>query len=181
MKKILWPLVIIVSVAAVDQVTKILALRDLTNHESVRVLGSFFMLTLVHNVGGALGTRFGPSLYYLVASIFILLFVLYYIYANRFRPIIAYPLSFIAGGAVGNIIDRLFHGSVVDFLDFDFFNINIFGYHLDRWWTFNIADASISVSLVFLFIVVFFIKPDGKNEQLPPAEQSSLPPNTDPS
>jgi len=181
LKKIVWPLVIIVSVAAVDQVTKILALRDLTNHESVRVLGSFFMLTLVHNVGGALGTRFGPSLYYLIASIFILLFVLYYIYANRFRPIIAYPLSFIAGGAVGNIIDRLFHGSVVDFLDFDFFNINIFGYQLDRWWTFNIADASISLSLAFLFIVVFFIKPESKDNHLPPVEQSSSPSGTDPS
>ncbi len=181
MKKIVWPIVIIAAVAVVDQVTKLLALHHLQNHQSVEVLGTFFMLTLVHDQGGALGTNFGPSTYYLIASIFILLFVLYYIYINRFRTIIAYPLSFIAGGAVGNIIDRLFHGSVVDFLDFDFFNINLFGYQLDRWWTFNIADSAISCSLVFLFIVIVFIRPDKREEisaQLPEYHSSE---KTDPS
>ena len=163
LKKFLWPIVIICGVALIDQITKVLALSYLDFHRPVRVLGDFFMLTLVYKQGGALATRLGPSTYYMVASIFNHLFVLYYIYVNRFRPIIAYPLAFIAGGAVGNITDRLVRGSVVDFLDFDFFDINLFGYHLERWWTFNIADSSISLALVFLFVVVFFIKPNDQD------------------
>jgi len=125
---------------------------------SVEVLGRFFMLTLVYNEGGALGTSIGSSTYYLISSILILIFVLYYLFVNRNYTRIAYPLAFTAGGAVGNIIDRIRLGRVIDFLDVDFFDINLLGYHLDRWWTFNIADAAISCSIVFLLINVFLTR-----------------------
>jgi signal peptidase II len=122
---------------------------------SVEVLGRFFMLTLVYNEGGALGTSIGSSTYYLISSSLILVFVLYYLGINLNSARIAYPLAFTAGGAVGNIIDRIRLGKVVDFLDVDFFDINLFGFHLDRWWTFNVADAAISCSILFLLISVF--------------------------
>ena len=124
---------------------------------SVEVLGNFLMLTLVFNEGGALGTSFGPSTYYLFSSSLVLLFLLYYIYVSRRTPVVSIPLAFIAGGAIGNIIDRIRLGQVIDFIDIDFFDLNIFGYQLNRWWTFNIADSAISCSLVFLLIhIVFF-------------------------
>ncbi len=125
---------------------------------SVEVLGNFLMLTLVYNEGGALGTNFGSSTYYLISSILILTFVLYYLFLNRNSARIAYPLAFTAGGAIGNIIDRIRLGRVIDFFDVDFFNINLFGYHLDRWWTFNVADAAISCSIVFLLITIIFTR-----------------------
>jgi signal peptidase II len=60
------------------------------------------------------------------------------------RRLIALALGFIIGGAVGNVVDRLLHGAVVDFLDF----------HLAGWhfWAFNVADSGISVGVVLLLI-----------------------------
>jgi len=142
----------------VDQLTKLWAISCLSDKSSVEVLGRFLMFTLVYNKGGALGTNFGSSTYYLVSSLLILTIVLYYLVMNRNNTAIAYPLSFIAGGAIGNIIDRLRLGKVIDFLDMDFFNINLIGYHIDRWWTFNIADAAISCSIVFLLADIIFIR-----------------------
>jgi len=125
---------------------------------SVEVLGNFLMLTLVYNEGGALGTSFGPSFYYLATSLVILAFVLYYIYSSRAEKIMAYPLAFIAGGALGNIIDRIRIDKVIDWIDVDFFDMNIFGYQLERWWTFNLADAAISCSILFLLVSMLVSK-----------------------
>ena len=140
-----WPLAIIVIVALVDQASKIWAVSSLLPGESVEVLGRFFMFTLVYNEGGALGTNFGSSSYYLISALIILALVIVYIYANRKNTAITLPLAFIAGGAAGNIVDRLRFGSVVDFLDFDFFDFIV-----TRWYTFNIADAAITCSIVYL-------------------------------
>lgn len=99
-----------------------------------------------------MGTSFGPSGYYLVTALIILPALLAYIYISRRQASVALPLSFIAGGAIGNVIDRIRLGKVVDFIDVDFFDVNLFGYHLDRWWTFNIADAAITCSILFILI-----------------------------
>ncbi len=114
------------------------------------------MLTLVYNQGGALGTNLGSSTYYLVASSIILLSVLYYIYRHIHQRGLALTLAFIAGGAIGNLIDRFRMGQVIDFIDVDFFDINLFGYHLERWYAFNIADAAITCAIVWLLINMFF-------------------------
>jgi len=103
-----------------------------------------------------MGTNFGSSVYYLIAGLLILAFLLYYIYVNRNLRIFAMPLAFIAGGAIGNLIDRIRLGYVIDFIDVDFFDIDLFGYQLERWWTFNIADAAISCSIAFLVIYMLF-------------------------
>lgn len=163
MKKIITPLVIVVSSVLIDQITKFWALHELASGNSIEVLGNFFKFTLVYNMGGAMGTNFGSPTYYLISSILILLFVLYYIYANSENKTLAYPLSFIAGGAIGNIIDRLVNGMVIDFIDIDFFDINIFGFYLERWWTFNLADAFISCSIVYLLYQIIFHNKDASH------------------
>lgn len=158
LEKLFWPAVAVLAVLAADQVTKWWAVNYLAVNSPVEVLGRFFMLTLVFNEGGALGTNFGSSAYYLVSSALILLFLLYYIYVSRDDRLIAVPLSFIAGGAIGNIIDRIRLGSVIDFVDVDFFDISIFSRHLERWWTFNLADAVITCSIAFLLITMLFFR-----------------------
>lgn len=176
MKKLLIPAVAILVAAIVDQITKMMALAYLVDSPPVKVLGDFFQLTLVYNEGGAMGTNFGSPTYYLVSSVLILIFLLYYIYSHRERYYITAALGLIAGGAIGNIIDRIRFGRVVDFLDFDFFDINLFGYNLERWWTFNVADAVISCSIVYLVIKIFFFSQpqphpvsDPENPSPPPA------------
>lgn len=155
LKKLVLPLSIIFSSVLIDQLTKIWAEKNLIYNQPVEVLGNFFRFTLVYNDGGAMGTNFGSPLYYLISAVIILTLVLVYIYLNRQHTIFVVPLAFIAAGAIGNIIDRLRLGKVVDFIDIDFFDINMFGYQLNRWWTFNIADSVISCSLVFLLVYIF--------------------------
>jgi signal peptidase II len=134
----------------VDQLTKIWAVARLEGGGSIEVLGQFFMLSLVYNEGGAMGTRLAPSMSYLIASILILCLVFYYAWTLRGKAALVFPLALIAGGAIGNIVDRIRLGRVIDFLDVDFFDINLWGFSLNRWWTFNVADAAISCSIVFL-------------------------------
>lgn len=165
MDKLLQPFFIIIAVVAADQATKIWAVSFLSENSPVELIGHFFMLTLVFNEGGAMGTNLGSATYYLIFSLIILAFIFYYMWANRGDRTITFPLAFIAGGAVGNIIDRIYYGKVVDFIDIDFFNINLFGYHLERWWTFNIADTVISCSIIFLLIRIIFFMPRIKPEQ----------------
>jgi signal peptidase II len=147
-------------VVVLDQITKVWAVGSLTDRPPVQVLGSFFQFTLVYNEGGALGTRMGPSTYYLIMAIIVLPIILVYLYRNRHTPLLSLPLAFLAAGALGNLIDRIRLGKVVDFVDFDMFDIHIGDYFLDRFWAFNIADASISCSIAFLIVyTMFFHKP----------------------
>jgi signal peptidase II len=157
-RHIFWLILIIIGVIVADQITKLWAVRNLSDNNSISVIGDFFRLTLVYNYGGALGTSFGSSITYLVVALLILPLLGYYLYIHRYQYILAIPLAFITGGAVGNIIDRIYLGKVVDFVDIDFFDFNFFGQPVTRWWTFNIADAAISCGIVFLLVVTIFFK-----------------------
>ncbi len=171
------PSLIILSVTIIDQITKIWAVGFLFDKGPVEVFGQFLMLTLIYNEGGALGTSFGPSYYYLATSLVIFGFVLYYIFAHRTNRMIGLPLAFIAGGALGNIIDRIRIGKVIDWIDVDFFDINLMGYYLERWWTFNIADAAISCSILYLLISMLVPKysspPSAKDNAHPDVDKIS--------
>jgi signal peptidase II len=158
-KKLLLPLAIIIIIAAADQLTKIWAVANLTGKPPVSIFGDFIMGSLIFNEGGAMGTSFWSSTGYLIITLILLPFLFFYLYRYRETKILSLPLAFIIAGAIGNVIDRIRFGKVVDFIDMDIPDINLFGFHLDRWWTFNIADASISCALVFLIFLILFHKP----------------------
>ncbi|PKK83664.1 MAG: signal peptidase II [candidate division Zixibacteria bacterium HGW-Zixibacteria-1] len=175
-RHLLIPLLTLAVVVIADQLTKLYALGRLIEGQPWQVLGTFFQLKLIFNKGGALGTDFGSGIFYLVSSLLILLIVIYFIYINRHNLLISLPMAAVAGGAVGNIIDRIRFGKVVDFLDFDFFDINMFGLHFDRWWVFNIADASITIGVIILLIFLLFLnqtepavrpETDRNNDEIP--------------
>jgi signal peptidase II len=137
--------------------------------ESIPVIGDFFRITFTENPGMAFGFDPGSdfklfiSVFSLVASIGLLI----YFYSIRNKSLsLKIAIALILGGAVGNVIDRMFYGliydyspmfygKVVDFFDFDFFNFSIFGRSYDRWPIFNIADAAVSVGVL---ILLFFYK-----------------------
>jgi signal peptidase II len=158
-KKLIWPLVIVVSVTVADQLTKSWAIANLAGQPPISVLGEYVNLSLVYNEGGAMGTAFGPSTGYLIMALIILPILGYYLYRYRESGIVALPLAFIFGGALGNVIDRVRFGRVTDFIDVDIPDINLLGFHLERWWTFNIADACITCALVWLVIYMVFHRP----------------------
>ena len=128
------------------------------------IWGDFLRLTYIENPGMAFGIDVGGKLFFSIFSIIASVGILLYLYKTRNENFVfRISLAMILGGAVGNLIDRvfygvlfdeapLFYGKVVDFIDADFFNINIFGYHLSRWPVFNIADASVTCGVVLMLL-----------------------------
>jgi signal peptidase II len=158
-------LLIFASVLFLDQITKLIALYFLDYGRPVEVIGNFFQLTLIYNPGGAFGTRLGSSTSYLYLSVGIFLLLCAYIYRHRHDWRLAVPLSIVAGGAAGNIIDRIRMGEVIDFFDFDFFNLTIGSYRLDRWPVFNVADMAVSCGIIATILLTIISRPDRQPEE----------------
>lgn len=130
--------------------------------QHINIIGDFFMLTYVENPGMAFGLRMENNFLFLSLSLIAAALVFYYLFKLRKEQ---WPLqiaiSMIAAGAIGNLTDRFLRGSVVDFFDFEFFDVvipafNIFGmdfsgYSMTRWPVFNIADMAVSAGMVILF------------------------------
>jgi len=137
------------AVAAVDQASKFIVGRHLQLYQSIPVFKRFFHLTLVHNRGAAFGMFKGGGFFFIFIACLALIAVSIYVKnrKKRLTPLPAVSLGLVAGGTVGNLIDRLFLGHVVDFLDFRI------------WPVFNIADTAITCGMVLLFI--YFMKNSG--------------------
>ena len=162
--RIRLPLIIFTSVLVADQITKNIVLNYIDFGQSISVWGEWIRFTLVLNPGGAFSLRLVSPVYYLILSIVIFTILIWFIYYKREATYLSLPLSFVAGGAAGNIIDRLRFGEVVDFIDCEFFDINIGSYHLDRWPIFNIADAAISCGIIATIVLTFYLSAKSENE-----------------
>ncbi len=114
-----------------------------------------------------MGTSFGSSTFYIVIAIIVIPMLLVFIYRDRERLALSLPLAFIVAGALGNLIDRIRLGRVIEFIDCDFFHVNIWKIQIERWWTFNIADAAITCALVFLAVYQLFFHHRAKPETTP--------------
>ncbi len=157
----------LVAIAILDQLTKLWALSALTDSPSIQLLGTAVQFSLVFNEGGAMGTQFGSTTYYTVVAILILPFLCYYLWKYRTDRATVWPLACILGGAVGNLIDRIRLGKVVDFIDVDIPDIHLSFFQLDRFWTFNVADSAITCAIVFmLWHMIFYRKPH--TPEIPP-------------
>lgn len=165
-------------VVLLDQITKLIVkginipslgikISGMRLYDSFNVIGDFFRITYIENPGMAFGIDFGESakIYLTLFSLFASIAITIYLIKYKNAPLsLRLPLALILGGAVGNLIDRmfygvifneapLFYGKVVDFLDFDFFNISLFGYTYDRWPIFNIADMSVTIGVILMLIL----------------------------
>lgn len=133
------------AIVIVDQLTKLAMKRTFSLYESVEVT-PFFNLVLVHNRGAAFSFLSDAGGWQRELFIFIALTAVVWItWLLRKHPgqtLFCLALSLILGGAIGNVIDRVMYGAVVDFLDF-----HALGYH---WPAFNVADIGISCGAVLL-------------------------------
>jgi signal peptidase II len=143
---VLWVVVIAAAVTLLDQFTKWWIVRALDFNESVAVFPGFFHLVHWRNTGAAWGIFPDSNTILTVVSLLTIL-VLYFLrhtfQLHRTPSRIAFGL--IAGGIIGNLIDRLRFHSVVDFLDF-----HLAGRH---WPAFNVADSAICVGVVLYVII----------------------------
>jgi len=141
-------------IAIFDQISKAVVLKNLPIHDSIPVISGFFSITHIHNPGGAFGFMANQSsslrsVIFIIIS-FLAIGLVYYFYRNtpRTHPWLASGFALIFGGAIGNLIDRVRFGKVIDFLD-----IYIGSYH---WPAFNVADSAISIGVaIFLFHLLF--------------------------
>ena len=180
-----------------DQITKLLVkgvripwlnihLEGMGLGTSKPILGEFLKLTYIENAGMAFGIDFGGKMFFSVFSLIASIGILIYLFKIRNEPFsVRFSLAMILGGALGNLIDRMFYGAffqglplfqgrVVDFIDVDFFNIDLLGYHLSRWPVFNIADASVTVGVILLIIFHRRYPVEKERGTVPAANASTL-------
>ena len=141
------------SITAVDQLTKYLAFEALFVPNISLEVFSFLNLVPVWNKGVSFGvlSDHGELMPLIITAITLLItFCLLIWLIKAPKSITKFSLSFIIGGAVGNIIDRVNHGAVIDFLDF-----HAFGFH---WPAFNIADSAITVGVCFFLYENFVLR-----------------------
>lgn len=146
--------VVAATVIVLDQITKAAILNTLPLYRSVAVIPGFFNLAHIQNPGGAFGFLATQSssvrimFFVLISSLAVGLIFHFYRNTPKTHPLLATGFALIFGGALGNLIDRVRFGKVVDFLDF------YLGSH--HWPSFNIADSAITVGVaIFLIHLVF--------------------------
>lgn len=141
-------------VVILDQLAKFIVRDFLALHQSIEIIPGIFSLTYIRNPGAAFGMfRDGSEIFrqfFLIGtSIAALIIIVYFYYKTQDGLLTKFGLSLIAGGAVGNLIDRIVFGSVIDFLD-----VYWKAYH---WPAFNIADSAITIG-VGITIYTLYIK-----------------------
>lgn len=163
----LWSLFIVLF----DQLTKYFVNLYLSQGEKHEVISGFFDLVHYRNPGAAFGmfVDWNPvvrSVFLSIVSLFAFAFLIYYFHKTPLiEKKILIALSLIFGGAIGNLLDRIFRGTVIDFLlvhwrdkitHFQFFGKN---YSAELVWpAFNIADSAITIGVILLLIVNLFGK-----------------------
>ena len=146
---------IIFGVVALDQITKWIVMLNMELGQSVPFIKNVFNFTYIRNPGASFGSFSNNRWVFMIISTVMIAGIIYYLV--KYRPtqkLIYIPAAMIAGGGIGNMIDRLFYGegfgngTVVDFLDFCAFP--------DLWyWIFNVADAFVCVGAAILFVYLF--------------------------
>jgi len=134
-------------VLVLDQLTKHWIAQSMILGESRDILGSFFRLTYVLNDGAAFGLDLGGRWSFIAVTVLVAGFILFY-YSRSERTLTArWALALILGGALGNLVDRVRLGQVIDFL-----HLSVGGF---SWPIFNIADIGVSVGVGLLAIHLF--------------------------
>jgi signal peptidase II len=136
-------------VVMLDQLTKTLVVQYFKLGERLQVVPGWFDLTLVYNKGAAFSFLAGADGWqrwlFIAIGVAATLFILYLLLQHGSQRLFGLALSLILGGAIGNVIDRILHGQVVDFL---------LAHWNDRWYfpAFNVADAAITAGAVLLIL-----------------------------
>ncbi len=135
-------------IVILDQIFKFLIVKKVMLYTGVEVIKNFFYITHIKNHGIAFGLFKNRNTFFVISTSIVIVFLLYLTYKFYNKNIImTYCLSFIIGGAIGNLIDRIKYGYVIDYLQFTFFPP-----------VFNFADASIVCGAVVLSLLLFFDK-----------------------
>ncbi len=175
--------------ALLDTITKLIVkgidlpfwgirLKGMSYGSRIPILGDFLKLTYIENPGMAFGIDVERKEYLALFTIIASVGLLFYLYKMRKESFwLRMPLALILAGAIGNLINRVFFGvifgyapllkgNVVDFIDVDFFDLQILGYGLNRWPIFNLADVFVTFGVVLLLSTGKLAKVNESNEMI---------------
>lgn len=129
----------------VDQITKILVVNSLVPGENIEIIKNIFSIIYTNNTGAAFSILLGKRIFLIVVAVLIIGVLLYYIKRNKIeKKIDIIALSFVIGGSLGNLIDRIVRGYVIDFISIKLGNYN--------FPIFNVADILIVIGVFLLLL-----------------------------
>ncbi|HEX7066514.1 MAG TPA: signal peptidase II [Bacillales bacterium] len=144
---------IAIAVIILDQITKWLVVTQMSIGGNIPIWEGIVSITSHRNRGAAFGILQGQMWLFYVITVVVVIGVVYYLQKQGLKqPLLGIALGLVLGGAVGNFIDRLFRGEVVDFIYFRVIDFPIF----------NVADSALTIGVVLIFIQTFL---DGKKEK----------------
>jgi signal peptidase II len=147
--------IVMVLGVVIDQVTKFLAVNYLPFETAVPIIGNIFSLQYIHNEGAAWSLMSGRVGLLIVITVIVTIFIGYLLYKTpKEQKLMRFSFALLIAGALGNIIDRVRLGYVIDFLSFPNFPI------------FNIADCCVTVAIAFIIILTLLdLKKDNANKK----------------
>ncbi|MGN0395239.1 MAG: signal peptidase II [Coprococcus sp.] len=148
-KNCILSIISVILLTFIDQIVKYIINAKMTVGSSIKLIDGFFSITYVQNQGAAWGSFYGKRIFLLILTIAILIgAIIIYIRMlkqNNFKALRICILILISG-AIGNIIDRIIHGYVIDMFEFKFISFPVF----------NVADIYITCSIIIILILVLF-------------------------
>lgn len=150
---LLWALVSAL-IVLLDFITKRIVSGSMYLYESIPVIENVFNITYVKNTGASFGMMSGARWFFVAVTVILIGAVVFYTVKNKVRnKLFLLSTSFVVGGGIGNLIDRIATGEVVDFFDFCLINFAIF----------NVADCFVVVGVIL--IVLYYILDDIKKHK----------------
>lgn len=145
LKTAIYYVVIFIATIVLDRISKQLVLKYISKGEIVKCIPGVFHLTYLENKGAAFGMLANNRWVFMVFSVVAIALMIWYIIKDNPQSMwVKTSLGLLLGGGIGNMIDRVFRGSVTDFIDFEFV----------RFYVFNIADACVTVGCAILIVYV---------------------------
>jgi signal peptidase II len=142
-----WTFILVaVAVVILDQITKMLIVNSIDLYHSIPAEGAF-RLTHIVNTGSAFGLFQNQTTYLIMASVVGIVAIVFYYTTMSKQPSFRWAMGILLGGAIGNMIDRVLRGKVIDFVDIELWS----GFHFPA---FNVADASINVGFFMILFVI---------------------------
>ena len=152
LKNVLPLIIVAIPSLVLDIITKRLVHKYIPKGDGIAIIDGFFNLRHDRNTGAAFGILSDQRTLLVLITIAALIFILVYSFRFSHSRWMQISLGFLLGGAVGNFIDRIYLGEVVDFLQFGIASKNLY------WPTFNVADISVCIGAGMLIVYLFRIQ-----------------------
>lgn len=134
-------------VVLLDYITKRIVSGNMVLYQSIPVIKGVFNITYVKNTGASFGMMAGARWFFVAVTVILIAAVIYYAVKNKITDkLFLVSASFVVGGGIGNLVDRIATGAVVDFFDFCLINFAIF----------NVADCFVVVGVILM--AIYYIK-----------------------